>query len=51
MYADKLIRLIDDEDQKITQIELSKEVIDKIPNITDHKSVKKILDEEKYSQK
>ena len=36
VYADKLIRLIDDEDQKITQIELSKEVIDKIPNITDH---------------
>lgn len=36
VYADKLIRLIDDEDQKITQIELSKEVIAKIPNITDH---------------
>lgn len=51
IYADKLIKLIDDEDQKITQIELSKEVIDKIPNITDHHSVKKILDEEKKLQK
>jgi len=51
VYADKLIRLIDDEDQKITQIELSKEVIDKIPNITDHHQVQKVLDEEKNSIK
>lgn len=51
VYADKLIKLIDDEDQKITGVELSKEVIDKIPNITDHHSVKKILDEEKSSHK
>lgn len=36
VYADKMIRLIDDEDQKITNIELSKEVMDKIENITDH---------------
>lgn len=50
MYADKLIHLIDDEDQKITNVELSKEVIDKIVNITDHHQIQKVLDEEKNSE-
>ena len=49
MYADKLIHLIDDEDIKITNVELSKEVIDKIVNITDHHQIQKVLDEEKNS--
>lgn len=51
VYADKLIRLIDDEDQKITNVELSKEVMDKIQNITDHRQIQKVLDDEKNSEK
>ena len=35
---------------RATREELSKEVIDKIPNITDHHQVQKVLDEEKTTQ-
>ena len=46
IFSDRLIK-IDDEDEKIKQVELSKEIIDKIPTIQDKKQVEKILSDEK----
>ena len=35
IYADKMIKLIDDDDEHLKKVELSKEMMDKIPSIRD----------------
>ena len=36
IYADKMIRIVDDENERVESVTLSKEVIDKLSNITTH---------------
>lgn len=50
MYSNKHVKLIDDEDKTITKVELSKEIIAKLPTIKDYKSVQKVLNDEKLKK-
>jgi hypothetical protein len=50
MYSNRHVKLIDDEDKTITKVELSKEIIAKLPTIKDYKSVQKVLNDEKLKK-